>query len=139
MSAGRPPGGIDKIMMVSVRWPPELPVPSRLRSSADSPSRESDPTSRKVVPGWSAGRSPPGSASTRAIWLQAKTGTAISHNKTTATTMPMTMSAVRAPDRRLRGFGGGGPPAEVPGGAGGGPQPGWGGGSGDCWCGCGCP
>ena len=71
ISAGFPPGGMDKIMMVSVRWPAVLPVPSFFFSALVRPSRESEPTSSTVVPGWLPGRSPLGTSSTRSIRLQA--------------------------------------------------------------------
>ncbi len=63
-------------MIVSVRWPLAPPVPSFLRSSADRSLRESLPTTRYVVPGWSSGRSPPGNASTLETCWNAKIGTA---------------------------------------------------------------
>ncbi len=63
-------------MIVSVRLPASLPVPSSLRSSAERPSRESLPTIRYVVPGWSSGRSPLGSQATLSTLVHAKIGTA---------------------------------------------------------------
>lgn len=57
----------------SVRAPPvSPPVPSRVRSSADSPARESLPTRRTLrpLPPW--GRSPSGVASTRATSFHAE-------------------------------------------------------------------
>ena len=74
------------IMIVSVRWPPVLPVPSFCCSALDRPSRESEPTSRNVVPGWLAGRLPAGVSSTRWTWLQACSGTATSQVTDASTT-----------------------------------------------------
>ena len=45
-------------MIVSVRLPAVLPVPSFFFSALVSPSRESEPTSRNVVPGWLPGPVP---------------------------------------------------------------------------------
>ena len=61
-------------MIVSVRCPDALPVPSSLRSSGDRPARESLPTMRYVVPGCSAGRSPLGSKPDSEIFVQAWKG-----------------------------------------------------------------
>ena len=69
------PEPVCSSMIVSVRWPAALPVLSSLRSSLLSPARESLPTSRYVVPGWSPGRSPSGSQSTLSTWFHATTGT----------------------------------------------------------------
>ena len=69
-------------MIVSVRCPAVLPVPSFFFSALVRPSRESEPTSRNVVPGWLPGRSPLGTSSTRSIRLQAYTGTAMSQTRT---------------------------------------------------------
>ena len=59
-STGSGPLPVCSSMIVSVRWPDALPVPSFLRSSGLRPARESLPTMRYVVPGWSAGRRPAG-------------------------------------------------------------------------------
>jgi len=53
-------------MIVSVRWPLAAPVPRSCCCACVRPSRLSEPTSRYVVPGPSAGRAPLGSASTLA-------------------------------------------------------------------------
>ena len=71
------PSPVCSSMIVSVRWPTSPPVPSRLRSSLESPLRLSEPTRRYVVPGCSSGRAPLGSMSTLSIWLHAHRGTAI--------------------------------------------------------------
>jgi len=55
-------------MMLSVRWPAALPVPSFLRSAADRSERLSDPTTRMFVPDVSAVGC---SARTRSIWFHA--------------------------------------------------------------------
>ncbi len=83
------PSPVCSSMMVSVRRPSALPVPSLRRCLAVRSSRLSLPTSRYVDPGCSAGRSPPGSASTFSILVQAHTGTASrnsTHNTSRATT-----------------------------------------------------
>ena len=71
------PSPVCRIMIVSVRCPAALPVPSSLRSSSERSPRESLPTIRYVVPGWSAGRSPSGANSTLSTFCHAKNGTAI--------------------------------------------------------------
>ena len=69
------PEPVCSSMIVSVRPPPALPVLSSLRSSLLRPARESLPTRRYVVPGWSSGRAPSGSQSTFSTSRQAITGT----------------------------------------------------------------
>ncbi len=78
-------------MIVSVRWPTSPPVPRSLRCSSVRSPRESLPTIRYVVPGCSAGRSPPGSASTLSTLPQAQNGTATrntSHSRKTQRSSP---------------------------------------------------
>ena len=70
------PSPVCSSMIVSVRWPAAPPVLSSLRSSAVRSARESLPTSKYVVPGWSPGRSPLGIASTLLTLFQAMSGTA---------------------------------------------------------------
>ena len=70
------PDPVCSSMIVSVRLPPALPVLSSLRSSLVRPARESLPTRRYVVPGWSGGRSPSGSNSTFSMFVQDRIGTA---------------------------------------------------------------
>ena len=84
-------------MIVSVRWPWALPVPSALRSSALRPARESLPTRRYVVPGWPSGRAPSGSKATLSTLVHAKTGTA---------TRKTTQSSSTTSSQRSRSAGG---------------------------------
>jgi hypothetical protein len=76
-------------MIESVRWPLVLPVCSLARSAGVMPSRLSEPTSRYVVPGVSAGRSPVGIASTLSILPHAYSGTQISTSRNNRTISPM--------------------------------------------------
>ena len=103
ISAGLPLGGMYMIIIVSVRWPAALPVPSFFRSAFDRPSRESEPTSRYVVPGCAAGRWPDGVSSTRWTWLQACSGTATSQVAVTRTSSS-TMRKTFRTGCRLRGL-----------------------------------
>ena len=77
-------------MIVSVRRPSALPVPSLARSARLRPSRLSEPTRRYVVPGVSAGRSPDGIASTLSIRPHAYSGTQIRVRMNSRTIRPMT-------------------------------------------------
>jgi hypothetical protein len=78
-------------MIVSVRRPSPRPVPYSSCSLRVSPSRLSEPTSRYVVPGWSDGRSSPGSVRTLSTWDHAQKGTATrktSHRTSTSFSQP---------------------------------------------------
>ena len=76
------PEPVCSSMIVSVRWPAAPPVLSSLRSAGVRPARESLPTSRYVVPGWSPGRSPEGMASlTLVTWFQATSGVIVRNTR----------------------------------------------------------
>ena len=78
------PDPVCSSMIVSVRPPPASPVASSSRSSLDRSARESLPTRRYVVPGWSAGRSPPGSKATWSMPLNAWIGVAMTKSSQTS-------------------------------------------------------
>lgn len=98
-SAELPVGERYKIIIVSVRCPATLPVPSFFCSAFDRPSRESLPTSRIAVPGCCAGRAPAGLASTFVVAFQAWIGTPM---------INATHTVARARRRRRCGRGGAG-------------------------------
>jgi len=94
-------------MIVSVRLPEGLPVPSSLRSSALRSPRESEPTIRYVVPGWSSGRLASGNASTLSTLLQAQSGIAIRKTSHSASSAHSHFSRNRGrPREGLAGLGG---------------------------------
>ena len=86
-STGSPTVGRCISIMVSVRAPA-------------TPGRASEPTSRTVVPGWSAGRSPAGVASTRVPMVQAISGVTRRNTSHSASSVPMNRRTGRR--RRVR-------------------------------------
>src|SRR6185436_3816612 len=114
------PEPVCSSMIVSVRRPSPLPTPYLSCCFRVSPSRESLPTRRYVVPDCAEGRSPLGVESTLSIFDQASSGTAIRNTSQSAST---TLSHRSRGRRRLReGPDGGGaagrrarsPPPEPP-------------------------